>query len=80
MSRPLPEGQWFWRRLFVWAVTGGLMFKLNSAIDRLAISDLRSICERLILLLAVMSAFYLIGPTAEHMVALVRAWRGENSK
>ena len=39
-----------------------------------------AVCGVLILLLGGLVAFYLIGPTAEHIIALVRAWRGEDSK
>ena len=76
MSPPLPEAQWLWRRLFTWGVTLWIMVQLHSLIARLPDADLRSICERLILLLGTLTAFYLIGPTAEHIIALVRAWRG----
>lgn len=80
MSRPLPEAQWFYRRLFTWAVTGWALFTLHGLIQRIPEADLRAIATRLILLLGALVAFYLIGPTAEHIIALVRAWRGENSK
>ena len=80
MSRPLPEGQWFWRRLITWAVAAWAMTQLHFLIGRIPDGDLRGIADRLILLLASLIALYLIGPTAEHIIALVRAWRGENPK
>lgn len=80
MSRPLPEAQWLWRRLAIFTVCIFAMWKLNGLIDRLPLGDLRAITQHLILLLATLLALYLIGPTAEHIIALVRAWRGENSK
>ena len=80
MSRPLPEGQWFWRRLAIFTVCSFVMWKLNGLIDRLPLGDLRTITQHLILLLATLLALYLIGPTAEHIIARVRAWRGDNSK
>ncbi|MGW8706070.1 hypothetical protein ACWGLL_12130 [Brevundimonas sp. NPDC055814] len=79
MSRPLPEAQWFWRRLFTWTVTGWVLFHLHGLIQRMPEGDLRTIATRLILLLGALVAFYLIGPTAEHIIALVRAWRGEKA-
>lgn len=80
MSKPLPEAQWLWRRLAIFTVCIFAMWKLNGLIDRLPLGDLRPITQHLILLLATLLALYLIGPTAEHIIALVRAWRGENSK
>lgn len=79
MNQPLPEAQWFWRRLFTWGVTIWILFQLHTLIARLPEGDLRSISERLILLLGSLIAFYLIGPTAEHIIALVRAWRGNKT-
>lgn len=79
MSRPLPEAQWLYRRLFTWAVTGWALFTLHGLIQRMPEADLRAIATRLILLLGALVAFYLIGPTAEHIIALVRAWRGEKA-
>lgn len=72
---PLPEAQWLWRRLFTWLVTAFIAWQLHTLVDRLPTEDLRLIADRLILLLATLVAFYLVGPTAEHIIALVRAWR-----
>lgn len=80
MSTPLPEGQWVWRRVAIFTVCSFLMWKLHGLIDRMPLGDLRPITQHLILLLATLLALYLIGPTAEHIIALVRAWRGDNSK
>lgn len=80
MSNPLPEAQWLWRRLITWAVAVWAMAQLHFLIARIPDGDLRVIAERLILLLATLIALYLIGPTAEHIIALVRAWRGDNPK
>lgn len=76
MSQPLPEAKWLWRRLFTWLVTVFIAWQLHSLVARLPTEDLRVIAERLIVLLATLVAFYLIGPTAEHIIALVRAWKG----
>lgn len=73
---PLPEAQWLWRRLFTWLLTSFVLWQLHLLIGRMPNDDLRSIAERLILLLGTLVAFYLIGPTAEHIIALVRAWKG----
>jgi len=76
VSAPLPEAQWLWRRLFTWLISAFILWQLHGLLARLPIEDLRTITERLILLLASLIAFYLIGPTAEHIIALVRAWKG----
>lgn len=75
MSAPQPEAQWLWRRLFTWVVTAFILLQLHLLIDRMPLEDLRTIAERLILLLASLIALYLIGPSAEHIIALVRAWK-----
>ena len=75
MSGPQPEAQWLWRRLFTWIVTAFILLQLHLLIDRMPLDDLRTIAERLILLLASLIALYLIGPSAEHIIALVRAWK-----
>lgn len=75
MSAPQPEAQWLWRRLFTWIVTAFILLQLHLLIDRMPLDDLRTIAERLILLLASLIALYLIGPSAEHIIALVRAWK-----
>ncbi|WP_242913472.1 hypothetical protein [Brevundimonas pishanensis] len=75
MSAPQPEAQWLWRRLFTWIVTAFILLQLHLLIDRMPLEDLRTIAERLILLLASLIALYLIGPSAEHIIALVRAWK-----
>lgn len=77
MNRPLPESQWLWRRLITWVVAVWAMTQLHFLIARIPDGDLRVIADRLILLLATLIALYLIGPTAEHIIALVRAWRGD---
>lgn len=75
MSAPQPEAQWLWRRLFTWIFTAFILLQLHLLIDRMPLEDLRTIAERLILLLASLIALYLIGPSAEHIIALVRAWK-----
>ncbi len=77
---PLPEAQWLWRRLFTWLVTAFVLAQLHILITRMPAEDLRAIAERLLLLLGSLIAFYLIGPTAEHIIALVRAWKGRNEQ
>lgn len=75
MSAPQPEAQWLWRRLFTWIVTAFILLQLHLLIARMPLEDLRTIAERLIMLLASLIALYLIGPSAEHIIALVRAWK-----
>jgi hypothetical protein len=70
------EMKWTWRRYFTWALSlanaagvGLVLFKLTEA------GDLRWVALALIGLNALLATYYLIGPTAEHIVAAVQAFR-----
>lgn len=75
-SRPMPEPQWFWRRLLTWVVVVAVLYGLHRLIGLVPAQDLAPIAELLVWLLGSVVSLYLIGPTAEHIIALVRAWRG----
>lgn len=78
-SRPMPEPQWFWRRLLTWVVVVAALVGVHRVIGLIPAGQLAPIADRLIYLLGAVVTLYLIGPTAEHIVALVRAWRGSSS-
>lgn len=69
------EQSWTFRRYFTYALTsantigvGVTLWKLQTA------SDLRTVALALIALNALLATYYLIGPTAEHIVAVARAF------
>lgn len=72
-----PEPKWVWRRLIVWVVSVFAMLQLHGILKRIPLEHIAQIADRLLVLLGLVLAVYLIGPTAEHIVALVRAWRGD---
>lgn len=74
-----PEPQWTFRRVYVWAVTALACGALGWIIARAPESDLRELGLRITWLLLAVITIYLIGPTAEHIVAALRAWRGGSS-
>lgn len=74
-SRPMPEPQWFWRRLLTWVVVVAVLVAVHRVIGLIPAAQLGAIASKLIWLLGAVVTLYLVGPTAEHIVALVRAWR-----
>jgi hypothetical protein len=86
---PLPEGNWFWRRSYVFACTAILLALVWLKIDivgdvarggsETAISGLVRLLKDCILLVGVLVLFYMIAPSAEQvvkMLATVSAWKG----
>ena len=73
---PLPEGRWLFRRLFTWllvlmccALLGWIVHQLRGE------ARLVEVAQWLIGLIALLSTYYLIAPSAEHIVRLVQAGR-----
>lgn len=75
----MPEPQWIWRRLLTWVVVAAVLVAVHRVIGLIPPAHLAPVADRLIWLLGAVVTLYLIGPTAEHIVALVRAWRGSSS-
>lgn len=69
--RPLAEGQWLWRRLYVFAASLALWRLLASVVDRAAPETLPQIADGLLALLALTLVLYLVAPTAQQLVALI---------
>jgi uncharacterized membrane protein YfcA len=70
------EMKWTWRRLFVFVVTVIALSVVAWIVHKLDDADgLKNLAQWLIGLIAMLSTYYLIGPTAEHIVAAVQAFR-----
>lgn len=71
--RPLAEGQWLWRRLYVYAgtvVSWVLLDRLIAVVPREAAPRL---AEALMALLALTMVLYLVAPTAQQLIAGLKA-------
>lgn len=76
---PLPETDWFWRRAYSYVLTIALLVAvwlvlvaLEKGGDTRALYD---IGVRLVYLLALVSTYYLIAPSAEQIVRMIQASR-----
>lgn len=65
MSDPKPEGDWTWRRLYVFAVTTALCWVAGSA----------SLAEA-VWAVVLIGVTYLVAPSATEIVKGLQAWRG----
>ena len=74
-DRALPEGRWFWRRLYVFSSTFGLWSLLRHAVTRTPADRLPQLAEGLIQLLALILVFYLIAPSAQQLIEMLAALR-----
>lgn len=71
------EGQWLWRRLFVYLATLLLWALLREAVLRAPPEDLPRLAEGLMGLLALMSLLYLVAPSAQQVLNLAQMkWGG----
>lgn len=70
---PLPEGRWIYRRIFIWAIVmascAGIGWIIYQTDDP---ATLGNIAKLLVGLIALLSTYYLIAPSAEHIVRLVQ--------
>jgi hypothetical protein len=89
---PLPESNWFWRRIFVGIICGTLLFIVwwyADAIAKVALQDGKGVVESVLglvsllklalYLLGLVIMLYLIAPSAEQAgkwIATVSAWKG----
>lgn len=69
---PLPEAQWTFRRWFTYGVTIASLAGVGWIISKLSDgSHLAGIAYSLIGLAALLATYYLIAPSAEHVVRLL---------
>lgn len=78
MTTPV-ESQWKFRRIFTYGVTAIALILLAVIVARAEAGDLKTVAWALILLIALLATYYLIAPTAEHIVAAIAAWKGKQS-
>lgn len=70
-SPPLAEGQWLWRRLYVFAASFALWRSLSTVVQRTEPAALPALASGLMSLLALTLILYLVAPTAQQLVALL---------
>ena len=82
LQDPLPEASWLWRRVFVFATTAAVFWMLWAAIDRLAavalaaphlgVPALLSLCKWIIGFSGMMATYYMVAPSAEQIVKMLK--------
>lgn len=72
---PTSEPQWFFRRVFTWGVTIVVLCLIGAIIAIMPPGDLKMIALALIALVALLSTFYIIAPSAPEIAAIVAAAR-----
>ena len=69
-QRPLAEGRWLWRRLYVFGVSLALWVLLARAIRATRPEALPRVTDGLMALLGLLLVLYLVAPTAQQLVEL----------
>lgn len=72
---PLAEGRWLWRRLYVFAASGGLWVLLAWAVRRVEPTAMARVAEGLMSLLGLLLVLYLVAPTAQQLIELIAQLR-----
>ncbi|MGI4817241.1 MAG: hypothetical protein ACRYFE_01835 [Janthinobacterium lividum] len=78
-SQDHAEGQWFWRRLFVYLATLLFWLLLRDLVLRAPPEHLPRLAEGLMGLMALMSLLYLVAPSAQQVVNLAQLRWGRRS-
>lgn len=65
----LPEGRWFWRRLYVFITSAGAWLLLERIARRLPDGAVAPLAQGLMSLLALTMILYLVAPTAQQLGA-----------
>ncbi len=69
---PVPESKWLFRRIYAYAVTLACLFGVGWVINKLVEAQhLAGVAYGLIALCALLATYYLIAPSAEHIVSIV---------
>lgn len=74
-DNPRPEGDWRWRRVFVYVARLSLLLLLAFCIHRAPEAAMQAIALALVALAALESTFYLIAPSATELIRLVAELR-----
>jgi len=70
----LPETGWFWRRLFIFAVSAALIYLIHRTLDRATdMPTVRLIARGLLILLGLSMLLYIAGASTEAITRLVGA-------
>lgn len=72
---PLAEGRWLWRRLYVFASTGAAWLLLDRLVGQTPPASALPLARALMALLALTMILYLVAPTAQQLIASLRALR-----
>ena len=75
-THDLAEGRWLWRRIYVYAASLALWLLLRLAVSRAEASDLPRIADGLMGLIALMLLLYLVAPSAQQIVNMMRLRAG----
>ncbi|MFS0709087.1 hypothetical protein [Brevundimonas phoenicis] len=79
-DKPAPaemaEGRWLWRRLYVYGASLALWLLLRLAVNRTEAADMPRIAEGLMGLIALMLLLYLVAPSAQQIVNMMRLRAG----
>jgi hypothetical protein len=77
---PLAEGRWLWRRLYVFATSGGAWLLLDRLIAAVPPEAAPRIAQGLMALLALTMVLYLVAPTAHQLMTTLAALPGRSGK
>jgi hypothetical protein len=72
---PLPEGQWFYRRVYTWSLTAILLGMLGFIVWRMPPALLQLVSLWLIGLIALVVTYYLLAPSAPELARLIAELR-----
>lgn len=72
-ARSLAEGQWLWRRLYVYAGTVASWVLLDRLIAAVPPEAAPRLAEGLMALLALTLVLYLVAPTAQQLIVALRS-------
>ncbi|MGX1692901.1 hypothetical protein [Brevundimonas naejangsanensis] len=75
-THDLAEGRWLWRRIYVYGTSLALWLLLRLAVNRAEASDLPRIADGLMGLIALMLLLYLVAPSAQQIVNMMRLRAG----
>lgn len=73
---PLAEGRWLWRRLYVFATSGGAWLLLDRLIALTPPEAAPRLAQNLMALLALTMVLYLVAPTAQQLIAGLSTLKG----
>lgn len=72
---PLAEGRWLWRRLYVFATSGGAWLLLDRLIALTPPEAAPRLAQALMALLALVLVLYLVAPTAQQLITTLAVLR-----